>query len=181
MAGPVYTYQVLKDTTERVVVKLTGAFDGTGGQESNIARIPANTFLGALATNGYLRANAQGGAANTALPYYDLQVIRLTYNINFGSTGYVQMFWTGQGGSAANNATIVNISYYGEYGEAQAHPPFMNNAIGPNGDIGVATVNATANTSYTIVIEMRKNNAHYQRGQFSDPAAFNAPPYNLKP
>jgi hypothetical protein len=38
-----------------------------------------------------------------------------------------------------------------------------------------------ANDSYTMVIELRKNNAHYQRGQFNDPAAFNYPPYGLKP
>jgi hypothetical protein len=38
-----------------------------------------------------------------------------------------------------------------------------------------------ANTSYTIVMELRKDNAHYQRGQFNDPAAFNYPPFGLTP
>ena len=49
----VYTYQVIKDTTEHCVIKLTASFDGTG-QESNTSRISANTLYGALATNGYL-------------------------------------------------------------------------------------------------------------------------------
>ena len=51
-----YTSQVIKDTTESVVIKLTASFDGSG-QESNTARIVANTLYGALATNGYPVAN----------------------------------------------------------------------------------------------------------------------------
>ena len=175
----VFTYKVLKDTTERAVVKLTAAFDGSG-QESNVSRVAANSFVGALATNGSLVANNQGGAANTALPYYDLQIIRLSYNVNFGSTGYVQLYWAGNGGGA-NNDIIANLSFYGEYGEAQAHPPFQNGSIGGNGNMGITTIGAAANTSYTFIIEFRKNNQQYQRGQFNDPAAFNAPPYNITP
>ena len=63
-----YTYQVLRDTSTEAIIKLTGFFDGSG-QESNNARIAANSFAGALATNGYLVANSQGGAANTCLLY----------------------------------------------------------------------------------------------------------------
>ncbi len=61
-----YSYQVLKDDTQFAVIKLTAEFDGSG-QENNTARIAANTLYGALATNGYLVANSQGGAANTTL------------------------------------------------------------------------------------------------------------------
>jgi hypothetical protein len=38
-----------------------------------------------------------------------------------------------------------------------------------------------ANDSYTMVIEMRKDNQHYQRGQFNDPAAFNYGSYGIRP
>ena len=54
-----FTYQVIKDTTEHAIIKLTASFDGSG-QESNNSRIAANTLYGALATNGYLVANSQG-------------------------------------------------------------------------------------------------------------------------
>ena len=64
-----FTYQVLRDTQTDAVIKLTGTFDGTTN-ESNVSRIAANTLAGALATNGYLVANNQGGAANTTLKYY---------------------------------------------------------------------------------------------------------------
>ena len=40
-----FTYQVIKDTTEHTVIKLTGKFDGTG-QEDNNRRITANTLSG---------------------------------------------------------------------------------------------------------------------------------------
>ena len=50
-----------------------------------------------------------------------------------------------------------------------------------NGDIGIRTRGMVANTSYTIIMELRKDNAYYQRGQFNEPAAFNYPPYGVKP
>ena len=60
-----------------------------------------------------------------------------------------------------------------------------NNAAGTSGclgDIGVTTRGMSANDAYTIVVELRKDNAHYQRGQFNDPAAFNfGPNYNTRP
>ena len=51
-----------------------------------------------------------------------------------------------------------------------------------NGDIGIRTRGFGANTSYTIIVEVRKQNEYYQRGQFNDPAAFNyGPDYSLRP
>jgi hypothetical protein len=38
-----------------------------------------------------------------------------------------------------------------------------------------------ANSSYTIIMELRKHNEYYQRGQLNDPAAFNYGEYALKP
>jgi hypothetical protein len=38
-----------------------------------------------------------------------------------------------------------------------------------------------ANNSYTIIMELRKHNEYYSRGQFKDPAAFNYKPYGLTP
>jgi len=50
-----------------------------------------------------------------------------------------------------------------------------------NGDIAICTRGQTANASYTIILELRKDNAHYQRGQFNDPAAFNYGEYSIRP
>lgn len=182
-----YTYQVLRDTTTDAVIKLTGTFDGSG-QESNNIRIQANTLYGALATNGYLVANTQGGAANTTLSSYGLQLTGLKYYVNFPSTaplGSVELFWNGQGATPsaqyANSATIFHLNSQGEFGLGEQLPAINNNSIGGNGDLGVYTQGGTANSAYTLIISLRKDNAQYQRGQFNDPAAFNFGPYSLKP
>ena len=175
----VYGYEVLRDTTQLTVIKLTAKFDGTG-QEANTARIQANTLNGALATNGFMVANTQGGSANTALSYYDLQLRRIGYNIASQQKGYVDVYWAGLNGGA-NNSTIVTLDLSGEYSEDQGMVSLRNNAISPNGDIGITTYGFVANCAYTMILELRKNNAMYQRGQFNDPAAFNYNPYNINP
>jgi hypothetical protein len=190
-----FTYQVLRDTTTDSVIKLTGVFDGSG-QEANNVRIQANTLSNAIATNGYLVANNQGGASNTALSFYDIQLTGLKYYVNLpinGTPGTVELFWNGAGATPAaqyaNSATIFHLNSQGEFGLGEQLPSIYNNSgntvigntsIG-NGDLGLYTSGASANSSYTLIIALRKNNAMYQRGQFNDPAAFNYGPYSLKP
>lgn len=172
----VYGINVLKDDTQHAVIKLTAKFDGTG-QEANTGRIVANTLSGALATNGYPVANVYGGAANTTLPYYGLSVYRVWYDCS--STGDVELTWSA---TAAN--TIMFLNSNGEYDGAGNWITIPNptaGAAGSNGNIGITTRGMVANDSYTIIVELRKDNAYYQRGQFNDPAAFNYGSYGLKP
>lgn len=191
-----FTYQVLRDTQTDSVIKLTGVFDGTSGQESNLSRIQANTLNNALATNSYLLANATSQFANTPLPYYDLQITGVKYYVNFptSSVGGVEIFWSGNNATGsfasgyANSATIFHLNLQGEFGLGEQLPSILNNSgdgirantIG-NGDIGVQTTGGTANSAYTLIISLRKNNSMYQRGQFNDPAAFNYKPYGVTP
>ena len=179
MAANIYTTEILKDTSQKAVIKLTANFDGTGGEEYQV-RIQANTLSGALATNGYMVANTQGGAANTALSYYGLSISRIGYNIASQQKGYVELFWAAN--NPANNVPIMNMDLCGQYSEEQGMVTIKNNAVGATGDIGVQTVGLVANCAYTLIVELRKDNAHYQRGQFNDPAAFNyGPDYSLRP
>ena len=183
-----FTYQILRDSSTDATIKLTGVFDGTS-QEANNARIAANTLSGALATNGYLVANTQGGSANTPLSYYDLQLTGLKYYVNMptaNNIGTVEIFWNGGGGTAAaqyaNSATIFHLNSSGEFGLGEQLPAIYNNSLGNTaGDIGIYTSGAAANCSYTLILSFRKNNAQYQRGQFNEPAAFNFGPYALQP
>lgn len=171
-----YDSQILKDTTEHTVIKLTAIFDGTG-QESNTVRIQANTLYGALATNGNLVANSQGGAANTTLNYYGLGVYRLWYDCS--TNGDVELYW-----NAATPRTLFAMNANGEYDGNGNWITISNNTAGTsrsNGDIGITSRGMAANDSYTIIVELRKDNAHYQRGQFNDPAAFNYGAYAMKP
>ena len=168
-----FTYQVIKDTTEHVVVKLTASFDGSG-QESNASRIQANSLYGALNANGVPGLLSSGGSS---LPYYGLALNRLWYDC--GSEGDVQLYW-----KANTNIPLIIMNGNGEYDGMGNWTTIPNNARGTagcNGDIGIITRGMVANDSYTMVIELRKENEYYQRGQFNDPAAFNYGEYSIDP
>lgn len=174
-----FSYQVLKDETQHAVIKLTGEFDGSG-QENNVARIQANTLYGALdANNVPLRTHLS--ASNTAKPYYGLTIHRIWYDTDSGS-GDVQLFWANTASAnASDGVPIVFMQGNGEYDGAGNWITIKNPTVGlnNNGDIGICTRGQTANASYTVILELRKQNEYYQRGQFNDPGAFNYGPYAI--
>ena len=178
MAAPVTSIQVIKDTTEHAIIKLTGFFDGTS-QEANNARIQANSLYGALATNGFPVANVWGGSSNTTLSYYGLSVFKV-WGVNSSINGTAELYW-----QATTPKTIMYVAGgtdYDGYGNWVTIPNNASGTAGCLGDIGITTKGMSANDAYTIIVEVRKDNAYYQRGQFNDPAAFNfGPNYNLKP
>ena len=173
-----FTYQVLKDTTEHAIIKLTGRWD-SAPQEDNPNRISANSLYGALNANTTPGLLSQGGSA---LPYYGLTVHRIWYDTYNGAGGDLELYW-----NANPTVTLMLLSGNSEYDGASNWVTIPNAAYGAqgvtncNGDIGIRTRGYTANTSYTIVIELRKQNEYYQRGQFNDPAAFNYRPYGVTP
>lgn len=175
-----FTYQVLRDTTQKTVIKITGFFDGLSGDESNTSRIQANSLYGALDANGVpLHASYSG---NTAKPFYGLSIERIWYEANFNGTGHARLYW-----AADVPKTIIGISGggNGEYNGQGNWVTIPNAAAATSnctGDIGIQTFGANvANSTYNIVIELRKDNAYYQAGQFNDPAAFNFGAYSMKP
>jgi hypothetical protein len=174
----VYTYEVLRDTTEKAIIKLTANFDGTG--DENQIRVQANTLYGALDANG-VPLHTSLSVSNTALSYYGLTITRIGYNVASQQKGYVELYWAAT--NSSNNTPIMNMDLCGEYSESQGMVAITNNAPGATGDIGVRTfgIGAVANTAYTLFLEIRKQNEYYQRGQFNDPAAFNFGPYKLTP
>lgn len=178
-----YSYQVLKDDTQHAVIKLTGWFDDGLEQEDNVHRIQANTLYGALATNGFPVANVYGGSANTTLSYYGLTLNRLWYDTDT-SSGSIELYWANTASSTAEDG--VPLFFMQGNGEFDANGNWNtvqnpNVTANNNGDISLHTRGQVANASYTIIIELRKDNRYYQRGQFNDPAAFNYGAYSLKP
>ena len=170
--------QTIKDSNQLTVIKLTGIFDGSG-QETNTARIVAGSLSGALDANSKPMRSILS-LSNTALPFYGLSVKRIEYHVNMptSTTGFVRLAWQGNSGS---NGTIAVLNGVGSIGGEQAET--ITNPLSPVGGGGIAlsTIGAAAGSSYTIILELRKDNAHFDRGQFSDPAAFNYPPYGLNP
>lgn len=175
-----FSYQVLKDDTQHAVIKLTGEFDGSG-QENNTARIAANTLYGALDSS---KANLLSSTANTGpLSYYGLTVHRVWYDSDT-ATGDVQLYWANTASANANDGVPIlfmqgNGEYDGNGNWITIKNPTVTNYN--NGNIAICTRGQVANASYTLIIELRKDNAHYQRGQFNDPAAFNYGNYGLRP
>jgi hypothetical protein len=175
MSGPTTTYDILKDTTEHVIIKLTAKWTDDV-QEDNAHRIQANTLYGALNSNTTPGLLSSGG---TALPYYGLNLHRIWYDTVNASASDVELYW-----NASSPKTLMMLSGNSEYDGAGNWVTISNSAKGTtgcNGDIGVRTRGYTANTSYTMVMEFRKENQYYQRGQFNEPAAFNYDPYGPKP
>lgn len=173
----VYSYQVLKDDTQHAVIKLTGLFDGTG-QESNVARIAANTLYGAMDANNNLLVNG-----NTAKPYYGLTINRVWYDVD-NNAGDVQLYWRNTASADPTQGTpIMFLQGNGEYDGNGNWITIKNPTVtsNNNGDIALVTRGQTANASYTIILELRKDNQHYQRGQLNDPAAFNYGQFGLRP
>ena len=169
----VYQYKVLKDTTEKAVIKLTGKFDGSG-QEDNPNRISAHTLYGALNANTVPGLLSSGGLP---LTYYGLAIHKLWYDCVNPNAADVELYW-----QANQQQTIFFVSGTYEYDGAAnwvTIPNSANGTPGCNGNIGVRTRGFTANNSYTIILELRKDNAYYQRGQFNDPAAFNYGQYAI--
>jgi hypothetical protein len=181
-----FTYQILRDTQTDSVIKLTGVFDGASGDEENVSRIQANSLAYALDANG-VQLRSSASLSNTTLSYYDLQVTGVKYYVNFptSNVGGVELFWNGAGSNTslqyANSSTIFHLNLQGEFGLGEQLPSILNNGFGGNGDIGVKSTGSVANAAYTLIITLRKNNQMYARGQFQDPAAFNAPPYGITP
>ena len=170
-----YTTQIIKDTTEHVVIKLTASFDGTG-QEDSPNRINASSFYGALNANTVPGLLSSGGSE---LSYYGLNVYRIWYDTTNGATGDVELYW-----NANPVVSLMMLSGNSEYDGAGNWVTIPNAAKGTNacnGDIGVRTRGMVANTSYTIIMELRKENEYYQRGQFNDPSAFNYGSYGPRP
>ena len=179
-----FSYQVLKDDTQFAVIKITGDFDGTG-QENNVARIQANTLSGALDSS---KANLLSSTANTGpLSYYGLTINRVWFDTDSGISD-VQLYWSNTRSSLANSGTpIMLLQGNGEYDGAGnwitiKNPTVTNTATTlHNGDIAICTRGYVANSGYTLIMEFRKENEYYQRGQFNDPAAFNYGSYGIRP
>ncbi len=177
----IYSYQVLKDDTQLAVIKLTAAFDGTE-QEDNKSRIAANTLYGAMDSS---RGNLLSSTANTGpLPYYGLTINRIWYDTPTGNST-VELYWSNTAtASASGGVPLVFLQSNGEYDAGGSWITIKNPTVTSfnNGDIGIRTKGQMANSTYTIILELRKENEYYQRGQFNDPAAFNyGPDYSIRP
>lgn len=145
---PISNTQILLDTTKRTVVKVTG----TGADQANTTILNANTLNGAI----------------SGLGYHELLVRKVVYSVTDGG-GYVKLYWQG----ASANVDMVNITGNGKLEFEPEAMVLNNNATNPSGNVGLSTTGMTANSAFTVIIDLRKNSAHFDPGSALDPAAFN--------
>jgi hypothetical protein len=155
-----FTYQILKDTNKIAIVKLNGIFTSSVN-ESNDSRVSANTLSGALNVYGFGLVN--GG---DSLPYYKFNINKIYYSISNGLT--VELYY-----NSTNKTSIIELVGNGNYNNDILYMEFSNYEVGTNGDIGLRTIGAANNGSYSIVLELHKDNLYYDSGKLAVPQDFN--------
>jgi len=166
------TTQVLVDSNKKVVIKRVGVLDL---DENETIFINPLTLSGVLNANGlpYQTGNTlPSGFANSAFT-----VSRVIASVD-AEVGHLQLLWKGT--TTSTPLVAYGVGFNDSNPQYQL-PSISNDAVGPTGDITIKTVGTTANACYTIIIELHKNNQFYSSGQFTDPAAFNYPPFGLTP
>jgi hypothetical protein len=164
--------QTLVDTNTRTVIKRIGILDS---DEAETVIIEPLKLFGALNANGayYQTGNTTpAGLANSAFT-----VSRVLCSVD-AEVGHLQLKW--QGTTAAATIIASGVGIFDSNPQYQ-FPAIGNNASGPTGNVTIKTVGTTANAAYTVIIELHKNGAYYDRGQLTDPAAFNYGAYAIKP
>lgn len=164
--------QILVDSNKKVVIKRIGVIDS---DESQTVIIDPRALSGALNANGALYQTGNTtpiGFANSAFT-----VSRVIAALD-AEVGHIQLKWQG----TTSDATIIACGG----GTFDSNPQYQlpaipNNAVGPTGNVVIKTVGTTANAAYTLIIELHKDNRFYSSGQFTDPAAFNYPPFGPTP
>jgi hypothetical protein len=155
-----FSKQKIKDTNKTSVIKLTGIFTDSVN-EYNSSRISANTLYGALDTND--EPLSYGGTAKSS---YETNIFRVIYFGNVTS----RLFWSDG----------TTIGYFNKSGEYNLNGGDVRIKGSGNGDIGIETINASANNSYTMILEIHKGSG-YDMGQYADPGPFNFGQYGVTP
>jgi hypothetical protein len=168
--------QTLVDTNTRTVIKRIGILDS---DENETVIIEPLKLFGALNANGayYQTGNTTpAGLANSAFT-----ISRVLCTVD-AEVGHLQLKWQGSSACTSISQTIIaaGVGVFDSNPQYQ-FPAITNNAVGPTGNVTIKTVGTTANAAYTVIIELHKNGAFYDRGQLTDPAAFNYGAYALKP
>jgi hypothetical protein len=164
--------QILIDTNKRTVIKRIGILDS---DESSTVFIDPRSLTYALNANNqpYLAGNTTApGFANSAFT-----ISRVIASVD-AEVGHLQLVW--QGTVSDKTAYALGVGSIDTNPQYQL-PVITNNATGPTGNLLIKTVGTTANASYTVIIELHKDNRFYDAGWGRDPAAFNYGEYSTKP
>lgn len=164
----IVTNATLVDATRRGRVQLTGMFDGTDGQESQVIKINTWALRGALslASNGTQLLAGNGNPR----PSYNIEITSIAYSISQG--GIINLAWQG-----TTNTQFAVLSGQGIWevtrGMDMDITADVGAAPGHTGNVVLTTLGLGANAGYTMTIDFEKDPKVYNQGQIERPKDFN--------
>lgn len=158
----------LVDNSKRSLIKFVYISDSSA--YANTTLVDVSTLSHALNANGYIMSS------NT----HPRSIYRTSIKRIFGNSkinGYIKLQWQG-----ATNTEIITFSngfFDFNFTTADTGGALTNPESSSNGDILISTSGAASGDTFTIFLELRKDNNDYDAGQTNDPVAFNRGPAAL--
>lgn len=150
------------DSNKRTLIKYVFLSDGTA--VANATLVDASSLQFALNTSGLIMSSN----VNPRSTY------RTTIKRIFGSAkanSYISLQW--EGASNSEIVTITNGSFDYDFQSMGDGATIPNNETNPTGDILFSINGNKVNDTFTLFIDLRKDNNDYDAGQTADPYAFN--------
>lgn len=150
------------DGNKRALIKYVFLADGTA--VANSILVDASTLAFALNTNGYIMSSNTDPKTS-----YRTTIKRIFGNAKVNS--YITLQWAGDSNNEIVTIGTGSFDYdFQSMGDGAVIP--INDA-NSSGDI-LLTINGNkVNDSFTLFIDLRKNNEDFDAGQTADPYAFN--------
>lgn len=164
----IITNSTLVDQTRRGRIHLSGQFDGTAGQESQVIKLNTWGLRGALslAANGLQLLAGNGNPR----PSYNVEITSINYAISPG--GIINLAW--QGTTNTQFAVLMGSGTWEVIrGMDMDITADAGAAPGHTGNVVMTTLGLGANSGYTMTIDFEKDPKSFNQGQIERPKDFN--------
>lgn len=171
--------EYLKETHRGSIIKF---FGNSASAVSENATIEVEKLFGALNTSHsllYPNHPDLTSVNGTALDHYDVTFYRAWYDIGSLNGGRVVLSWVG-GGSTANSP-IMSFAWSGDYNVEGNWITIKNPIIKNTGVKGNIIINTYDVTTFTLIIELVKDNSHYNSGEIENPNLHNYGKFGVTP
>lgn len=165
----IITNATLMDSTRHGRVQLTGYFDGTAGQETQVIKINTWGLRGALsaAANGTQLLAGNGNPRSS----YNVEVTAINYSVSPG--GLINLAWQG-----STNTPFAVLTGSGTWDtirgvDMKIGADIAGAAPGHTGNVVLSTLGFAANSGYSMTIDFTKDPKVFNQGQIERPKDFN--------
>jgi len=166
MANLVREHRLI-DNNKRALIKYVFISDGTAA--SNVTLVDASSLKYALNSNGYIMSSNTNPLSN-----YRTSIKRIFGSSTASAPGsYYKLQWTGDANSEI--ITFASTSFDYNFNINGDTALISNPEANATGDIVFSTNNIGAGNTFTLFVELKKDNRDYDAGQSADPTAFNRP------